>query len=503
MIRKLLFLSLLYACVTCSALAEPVSPALVIEDVNFSAAQPLVSNKEVLLTFNVRNTGTLPISPDKVTVSIDEGRYRSAGYRQLYKEFLLSPLAPGEKKLFELPYTPKAAKPMTGSVEIKLKSSPPIIKSTSFKIAPEKKPDFRIIRLDLEPAKLFYETGETITIRPIWSADEGRISLCNLKFIIDGREAQDISYEVYLPVKEHSDTSIDYTFSQPGEHTIKVVINRDDVLSETNGANNEKASTIIVKSILPDLVLAKLELAKMPPVAGALNRIKYTVTNIGQGASTPCLLELLVLEDGKEASRLYEDIPKIASQGTYNNEVTYTIGAAAKRMRIVGILDKDKSMQEVSRDNNQAILRSSIDQPVSTVAAVLSAEEQRKYSTAIIEVLEKMKQAEIIKNIDDYMIAYSTECTVSDPTVKSLNFETYKLRINDLFRQYDDIIRTYAVTGPIRFTGPDSAILTYTYKIDGIFREQKINDTISEGVLDLTFRKEQDSWKIIKQESLK
>ena len=501
--RKTLYLSLLCALISGPAFAEQAGPALIIEDIGFSAVQPLMSRKEVLINFSVRNPGLLPVSAEMATVIIEEGKSRATGYRKLYKEFLLSPLAAGEKKIFGLAYTPNAVKAMTGSIEIKLKTTPLVVQTLAFSIIPEKKPDFRIIRLELEPDKQSYETGETITFRPVWSADEGRLSPCNLRFFIDGRETQDISYEVYLPVKENRDTSIKYVFTQPGEHTIKVVLNRDSVLGETDNANNEKTTTIMVKSILPDLTLSKMELAVMPPIAGMLNRIKYTITNIGLGASTPCILELLVLEDNKETSRLYEDIPKIPSQGAYTNEVSYTFGAAAKRMRIVGILDKDKAVQEVSRDNNQTFIRGSIDQPASQVAIAVSEEEQRENTTAITEVLEKLKQAEKIKNINDYMVAYSTECVIDDPTVKSINFETYKLRINDIFRQYDDIKRTYAISSPLLFAGPDSAMLTYTYKIDGIFRELKIMDTISEGVLTLTFRKEQGTWKIIKQEALK
>ncbi len=115
------------------------------------------------------------------------------------------------------------------------------------------------------------------------------------------------------------------------------------------------------------------------------------MTNIGLGASTSCLLELLVLEDGKESNRLYEDIPKIASQGTYKNEVNYTFGAAAKKMRIIGLVDKDKAVQEVSRDNNDTFIRSNIDPLVNPVISVISEEDQRKYIKAIIEVLEKLK----------------------------------------------------------------------------------------------------------------
>jgi hypothetical protein len=92
---------------------------------------------------------------------------------------------------------------------------------------------------------------------------------------------------------------------------------------------------------------------------------------------------------------------------------------------------------------------------------------------------------------------------VTEPNIKDLNFEIYKLRISDIFRQYDDITRTYAISDPIIFAGTDFATLTYTYKINGIFRELKIMDTISEGVLVLTFRKEGESWKIFKQESNK
>ncbi|MDD5131546.1 MAG: CARDB domain-containing protein [bacterium] len=501
--RKILYLSLLCVLISCSAFAEQAGPALVIEGIGFSAVQPLVSNKEVLINFSVRNPGSLPVSAEMVTVVIEEGKPRTTGYRKLYKEFLLSPLAAGEKKVFELAYTPNAVKAMNGSVEIKLKTILPVVQTASFTIIPEKKPDFRIVRLELEPLKQLYETGETITFRPVWSADEGRLSPCNLKFFIDGRETQDISYEVYLPVKENRDTAIKYVFTQPGEHTIKVVINRDSALGEINSTNNEKATTFTVESILPDLTLAKMELAAMPPVAGTVNKIKYTIANIGLGASTPCILELLVLEDNKETSRLYEDIPKIPSQGSYNNEVSYTFGATAKRMRIVGILDRDKALQEVSRDNNQTFIRSNIDQPARLAAVALSEEEQRKNTKAITEILEKLKQAEKTKSIDDYMVAYSTECVIDDPTVKSIDFETYKLRINDIFRQYDDIKRIYAISNPIVFAGPDSATLTYTYKIDGIFRELKILDTISAGELILTFKKEQGTWKILKQEAIK
>ncbi|MDD5491720.1 MAG: CARDB domain-containing protein [bacterium] len=502
-IKKTLYLLLLGLLITGSALAEQAGTALVIEDISFSHTQPLISRKEVLFNFSIRNTGTTPVPPEKITVIIEEGKNRAAGYRKLYKEFLLAPLAAGEKKLFELPFTPTATKALDGNVEIKLKSTPPIAKTVAFKIVPEKKPDFRIVRLDLEPAKPFYETGEEIAIRPIWSADEGSLSPYNLKFFIDDREAQDISYEVYLPVEENRDSAINYVFTQPGEHTIKVVINRDNALGEINSANNEKTITITVKSILPDLALAKIELVTMPPIAGAPNKIKYTVTNIGLGASTPCLLELLVLEDNKETSRLYEDIPKIPSQGTYASEVSYTFGTQAKRMRIVGILDKNKTVQEVTRDNNQIFIRGNIDQPAATVAPVISEQEQKENIKAITGVLEKLKEAEKVKNVDEYMVAYSTECVVEDPTVKSLNFETYKLRISDIFRQYDDIKRTYSITGPILFTGHDLATLNYTYKIDAIFREIKIMDTVSEGALILTLRKEQGIWKILKQEALK
>lgn len=503
MIRKTLILSLLYTCIAFSALAEPVGPVLVIENISFSSAQPLVSKKEALFIFSVRNQGTVPVPAAIATVVIEEGKSRATGYRKLYKEFSVPPLSAGEMKTFELAYSPNAAKEVAGNVEIKLKTTPPVVQTASFKIVPEKKPDFRIDRLDFEPAKPFYETGEEITIRPIWSAEEGRLSPYNLKFFIDGREAQDMSYEVYLPVKENRDTSINYVFTQPGDHTIKVIINRDDIVNEINGANNEKTAVIKVKSVLPDLVLAKIELAAMPPVAGVLNKIKYTVTNIGLGASTPCLLELLMVEDGKESNRLYEDIPKIASQGTYTSEINYTFSPSAKRMRIIGILDKEKAMQEVSRDNNNLLIRSNIDQPANPIVPVISEEDQKKYGSAINGILANLAQAEKAKDINAYMVAYSTECVISDPTVKSLNFETYKLRITDIFRQYDDIKRTYSVTGPIVFTGPDFATLTYTYKQDGIFRELKIMDTISEGVLTLTFRKEQGAWKILKQESIK
>ncbi|MBI5554838.1 MAG: hypothetical protein HY920_03160 [Elusimicrobia bacterium] len=496
-------MSLLYAGITGSALAESMVPALVIENINFSEAQPFISQKEIILVINVKNTGTRLTSPETIAVIIEEGKTRAVGYRKLYKEFALAPLAAGEKKILELGYIPHATKATTGKAAAKLKSTPQAIQSISFQIIPEQKPDFRLDRIDLQPAKPFYETGEKITISPVWSADAGKLSPYDLKFFIDDRKVQDISYEVYLPIKENNDISMDYIFTQPGEHKIKVIINRDEVQNEVNRSNNEKELKVTIKSILPDLVMAKMELTKMPPIAGEVNKIKYTVTNIGRGASSRCLLELLILEDGKEVKRFYEDIPTLAGNGTYTKDLTYTFGASAKRMRIVGMVDSARAVSEVSRDNNQTFIRGNVEPPRGPVISTLSEEDMNKYTKIIMEVLEKLKKAESVKNIDDYMVTYSTDCAVTEPNIKDLNYETYKFRIADIFRQYDDIMRTYTIAGPICFTGNEFAVLNYAYKVEGIFREIRIKDTISEGMLVLTFRKEGESWKIFKQESNK
>jgi hypothetical protein len=95
----------------------------------------------------------------------------------------------------------------------------------------------------------------------------------------------------------------------------------------------------------------------------------------------------------------------LASNGTYTSEVSYTFGATARKMRIVGIVDSDKAVAEVSRDNNQIFIRSSVDQSTGTIIAVLTEEEKKNYAKAIIDVLEKLKTPESINNIDDDMVA--------------------------------------------------------------------------------------------------
>jgi len=483
-------------------MAGTVTAGLVVTDIAFDKPLPLQSNEEAVLSVTVKNTGPAASGPDQLVLNLEEGNMRAPGYRRLYKEFSLASLPPAGQVTEKFVYLPQNSKPLYAKVELYLKSDPQTSMITTVQLLAPKAPDFRIEAINLLPAKGFYGTGEKITIKPVWSAGQGKLSPIDLKFYVDGREVQDTNYYVYLPVTSNSSDSLDYVFTQPGTHTVKVVLNQSASYNEQNQVNNSKEIKVLVKSILPDLVMEKLELAKVPPTAGEANKIKFTVKNAGLGASGPCLLELVTVEDSKETTRLYADIPKLANNETYSGEVAFTFKPQTKKVRIVATVNSGKTIQELTLENNDTLVRYAVETPVCTIT-VMSDQEMKDNTAAIETLLDNLKKAEMAKNIDNYLAVYSTECVVINPNVKDYGWQEYRYVISDIFRQYDDLQRVYKIDLPICFNGKDAATVIYTYKLEGTFREQRTHDTVSEAVLQLTLRKEGPAWKIFRQEVAK
>lgn len=483
-------------------MAEPVAIGLVIADITFDKPLPLQSNEEAVLSVTVKNTGPADSAPDLLVLSLEEGNIRLPGYRRLYKEFPLASLPPAGQAMLKFVYLPQNTRALSAKVELYLESAPQVNKTMTFQLLAPKAPDFRIDAIELLPGKEFYGTGEKITIKPVWSADQGRLTPFDLKFYVDGREVQDTSYYVYLPVTRNRSDALDYVFTQPGTHTVKVVLNQGSLTNEQDQTNNSKEIKVIVKSILPDLVMEKLELAKTPPVAGEANKIKFTVKNAGLGASGPCLLELIAVEDSKETARQYADIPKLASNETFSNEAAYTFKPQTKKARIVATVNCGKTVTELTRENNDVFVRYAVETPVCTIP-IMNDQEMKENTAAIEALLESLKTAETAKNVDNYLAVYSTECVVINPGVKDYDWQEYRYVISDIFRQYDDLQRVYKTDLPICFNGKEAATVVYTYKLEGTFREQKLRDVVSQAVLQLTLRKEGNAWKIFRQEVAK
>lgn len=495
MIITILFLSV----VSIGSAAEDIS----IEALSFASPLPLISQTENVLVFSIKNSSSQPVNYTVLMLTLEEKDTRLNTYRKLYKEYTFASIKPGETLPEKFIYTSQVLTRTEGKVVLKIKNHPETERILSFQIIPAKLPDFSLDRIEIIPEKKYYEPGEKIAIRPVWSASEGNFSAFSMKFYVDNREIQEERFWVYLPIKENGETSFDYIFTQPGKHAVKVLLNKDTLENEEDGKNNEKEIALMVKVILPDLVVEKLALSEIPVRGGERNKIKYTVKNIGLGASGLCLLEFIILEDNKEVSRLYEDIPVLASQESYSHEVAYTFSATtATRARVVASVDSSKLLKELSKTNNDKFIRAIIEKSVCSTSASMNEEEKEKNTKEILAMLEVLKAAEKAEDIDGYMVLYSTECMVMEPTIKNLDYETYKYRISDLFRQYDDFQRTYIKIDPVSFLADDRAVLTFSFTLEGIFREQKIKETISESSMRWTLHKESGNWKIIQQETI-
>jgi len=223
---------------------------------------------------------------------------------------------------------------------------------------------FSILPIDLTIASITASPenpsiGDQVTFDvSIKNQGSGEVSGPRVYFYIDG------AYESYQDVAEiKAGATATKTFTlvaRARTHTAKAIVDRDDQIIESDETNNEK--TIIVSTILPDLVIKQITSSLVSPSTG--DRVVFTVTieNHGTGKSDSFRVAYYI-----ENNLLTSDnIDRMEPGSTVNKTFTWTASAGSHNIK--AFADYEHKIAESNETNNEKILT------ISTIAPDLMIE---------------------------------------------------------------------------------------------------------------------------------
>ncbi|MCK4637277.1 MAG: hypothetical protein KAT49_05300 [Methanomicrobia archaeon] len=160
-----------------------------------------------------------------------------------------------------------------------------------------KKPDLTIKLIIDQPAP---RVGDTVFVTTVVS-NEGEGDVLDpfiTDFLVDGKTVDSKDCHKKLKPGESVIFNFQTIFTEPGEHTIKVVADNMDTVVESNEDNNEEETSITVLG--PDLTITKVYLLK-EVYEGDSAMIYIEVSNIGVTEASGFTVTLSIFEDVYES----------------------------------------------------------------------------------------------------------------------------------------------------------------------------------------------------------
>ena len=129
-------------------------------------------------------------------------------------------------------------------------------------------------------------TIQAVTITAVVRNDGGADSSGGLVRFYDGASLIGTGTLPPLSVRGGlGSVSIAATLPTVGNHDIRVVLDPDNVIAETNEANNERTEPLLLHAPAPDLAPSGISLSKPVPVTNEVVNVSVTVRNQGERAS--------------------------------------------------------------------------------------------------------------------------------------------------------------------------------------------------------------------------
>ncbi len=243
-------------------------------------------------------------------------------------------------------------------------------------VAPPPAPNLVVASEDISFSPSTPSDGQPVTITVAVSNDGARnAGTVEVRFVdaTNGGEAPigDVQVIGSIPSGGTATAQVTYdTTGKEGERTIRVVVDPNNLVTETDETDNEAEATLTVAppseeeeppepGILPNLVITSGSLAYTPtmPVPGDWVTLTISVTNDGEGDASGVVVRVTdTTEDEPAQVGDDETIPTLASGAVATVTVPYsTTGVTGTRTLSVTV-DPDEAIEETSETDNEATI---------------------------------------------------------------------------------------------------------------------------------------------------
>jgi uncharacterized membrane protein len=204
------------------------------------------------------------------------------------------------------------------------------------------KPDLKITSQNIKSSKTYPTVGDTVVI----TANVSNIGAATASNVIvkfyDG--TTDLEKDTTIPSINGSSSkeiSVNWTPTTAGDHTIKVVIDKANIITETDETNNEATITITVEALQPYNV--KLEGTETQGTINSGGSLNFTVSVINKGTSDDTIyITTTGAPTGWTATRSKSSVDLNPNEST-NVTVTVTAPQSARGGTMANIVVKGTS----------------------------------------------------------------------------------------------------------------------------------------------------------------
>ena len=317
-----------------TVLFSALLPDLIIDDITWSPEEPALSDN-VTFTVTVTNQGSGLSTTPAINLYIDDDNL-DTGY--------LDELEAGASENVTFSWT---AKPGTHDIKAVVTSGP--VFTESDETNNEKTVTLTTRLADLIVQDIVLSTtdigvGDNVTFTVIVkNQGSHRSELSRVDLRIDWETR---GYEKLGQLDPDGTAGIDFTWRvKEGKHSIQAIVDRRDVVEESNELNNDK--TISLSTMPPDLIIEQITWTPSEPTIGDEVTFIFTVKNQGEVRADHAYIAYYV-DDNHISS---ERVDSLSSNATDNQTFTWTI--TAREHVIKGFIDFTDVVDETNETNNE------------------------------------------------------------------------------------------------------------------------------------------------------
>ena len=210
------------------------------------------------------------------------------------------------------------------------------------------KPDLIVSDIKISPTSpsAGQSTTITATLKNQGNASAGRFYL---KYYVDGVYQGEDDLTFGLSAGSSNDEDISVTVNTSGPHTVKVIVDPDNYIAESDDNNNIREEIYTWQTApKPDLIVSDINVSPTSPTAGESVTITTTLKNIGNVSAPKFYLKYYV-DDVYQGE---DDLTFGLSAGSSNNEdISVTVNTSGPHVVKV-VVDPDNYIDESLENNN-------------------------------------------------------------------------------------------------------------------------------------------------------
>lgn len=376
-------------------IAAPPAPNLMVlaGNIKFTPPDPAQGNP-VSITVTLLNGGT-ETATDVVVQLLD---ITGGGARPIGPEQIIDELAAGDNTTVQMIYD-NTDQPGERLIQVTADPNDTIAETDEgdnratkpLTISPPKIPNLVVRADDINLGSVKPIAGDQVTIT-VTVRNVGNVDASNI--IVTVADATDGGVELIgdpqtipnLAANGSAQFTVIYdTTDKAGDRRLRVTVDPDDQIFETDEADNEATKLLRVASEdetppdLPNLVLAggNIKFEPAAPKAGDIVTITVTVLNEGTQPADGVLVRLTDVTDGASepiGDRVISDTIPIDDSGVISITFDTTDKVGARQIQVT--VDPDNAIEEVDEEDNQVV------KPLTIGAAVATTDDRRQTTAA-------------------------------------------------------------------------------------------------------------------------